>query len=87
MSDEPKTVDVIDSADLKRKVGDVEVFGNPDRWVLVCKASSEKQGWMKSTKVMVLPTGAIVQVTTQQGDHVAEALTYVPGGTLEMFGL
>jgi len=34
---------------------------------------------MKSTKAMEVPGGCVVQVTTQQGDDVAEALTFVPG--------
>jgi hypothetical protein len=35
---------------------------------------------MKSTKVMNIPgIGVVIQVTTQQGSHVAEALQFVPG--------
>ena len=35
---------------------------------------------MKSAKAMeIRGVGCVVQVTTQQGDHVAEALTFVPG--------
>jgi len=60
-------------------IPDLKVFGDGDRWVLLCKASSEQQGWMKSTKVMNVPGGCVVQVTTQQQSNVAEALTYVPG--------
>ena len=48
-------------------------------FTLLCKASSKSQGWMKSAKAMQVPNGCVVQVTTQQGDNVAEALTYVPG--------
>lgn len=74
-----KTVNVVDSEDLKKKVSDVEVFGNPDAFQLICKASSKSEGWMKSTKVMEIPRrGCIVQVSTQQGDNVAEALCFVP---------
>jgi hypothetical protein len=54
---------------------------------LLCKASSESEGWMKSTKAMAVVGGCIVQVTTQQRNNdgsyaVAEALTYVPGVTI-----
>ncbi|MFA5739425.1 MAG: hypothetical protein WC902_11630 [Bacteroidales bacterium] len=54
---------------------------------LLCKASSESEGWMKSTKACEVPGGCIVQVTTQQrnpdGSYaVAEALTYVPGARI-----
>ena len=37
---------------------------------------------MKSAKAMQTPQGCVVQVTTQQGDNVAEALTFVPGATI-----
>lgn len=77
----PKTLNVTSSKDSPAKVSDVEVFGDPDRWRLICKASSNSQGWMKSTKVMELPSvGLVLQVSTQQGDHVAEALCFVPYG-------
>ena len=34
---------------------------------------------MKSTKAMeIVNRGCLVQVTTQQGDNVAEAVTFVP---------
>ncbi len=58
--------------------------GNGDAFQLICKASSQSEGWMKSTKAMDVGHGCIVQVTTQQrnldGSYaVAEALCYVPG--------
>jgi hypothetical protein len=34
---------------------------------------------MKSAKAMQTPSGCVVQVTTQQGGNIAEALTFVPG--------
>ena len=40
---------------------------------------------MKSTKGMEIEgVGCVVQVTTQQGDNVAEALTFVPGVKIEL---
>ena len=75
-----KSLDVVNSADLKIKVSDVSIIGNPDTFQLLCKASSVSQGWMKSTKACHIPgVGCIVQCTTQQGDNVAEALVFVPG--------
>ena len=73
-----KTLNVKDGADAKEKVKDIEVYGDPDKWQLVSKASSKKEAWMKSTKAMNLPYGSLVQVSTQQGDNVAESVTYVP---------
>jgi len=64
-------------------VPDLTVYGDGDTFLLLCKASSKAEGWMKSTKAMEIPgVGCVVQVTTQQGGRVAEALTFVPGVTI-----
>lgn len=60
-------------------------FGKEDLFVLMSKASSDSEGWMKSTKACeILGVGCIVQVTTQQRNidgtySISEALTFVPG--------
>jgi len=74
-----KSLNVQNMEDAKKKVSDIEIVGNPGEWVLVCKASSKSQGWMKATKAMKVPNGCVIQVSTQQGDNVAEALQFVPG--------
>lgn len=79
MNKQDKALDVQSVEDAKAKVSDIKVVGNGDMFTLLCKASSKSQGWMKSAKAMQVPNGCVVQVTTQQGDNVAEALTYVPG--------
>lgn len=65
------------------KTPDITVVGNGDMWQLLCKSSSAKDGWQKSTKAMQVPGGCVVQVTTRQksggGWTIAEALTYVSG--------
>lgn len=67
-------------ATTKATTPDVRVFGNGDLFQLLSKASSQSQKWMKSTKAMEIPNvGCVVQVTTQQGGVIAEALTFVPG--------
>lgn len=77
---ESKSLDVVNVEDATAKVSDVVVVGNGDMFQLLCKASSKNQGWMKSAKACEIPgLGCLVQVTTQQGDQVAEALTFVPG--------
>ena len=68
----------------RQNVKDIKVVGNGDMFRLLCKASSEAEGWMKSTKAMQVVGGCVVQVTTQQRNEdgsyaVAEALSYVPG--------
>lgn len=75
-----KTKTITSVADARKKVNDVQVVGNGDLFQLLSKASSKKEGWMKSTKAMqVAGYGCLVQVTTQQGGNVAEAITFVPG--------
>lgn len=81
---ETKTLHNSDESTTKENVSDVKVFGKTDMFKLLSKASSEKEGWMKSTKAMEIPhVGCVVQVTTQQKNpdgsySVAEALTFVP---------
>lgn len=77
-----KSLDVTSVEDAKTKINDLVVVGNGDAFQLLCKASSKSQGWMKSAKAMQTPYGCVVQVTTQQGDCVAEALVFVPNVTI-----
>ena len=75
-----KTLNNSDVNEAKKQVEDIEIFGNGDLFKLISKASSKSEGWMKSTKAMEIPkAGCVVQVTTQQGENVAEALCFVPG--------
>ena len=78
-----KTLHNSDVSGARENVSDIQVVGNGDMFQLLCKASSEKEGWMKSTKAMQLFNGCLVQVTTQQRNldgsySVAEALQFVP---------
>ena len=69
----------------RKNVSDLQVFGDGDTFKLISKASSKAEGWMKSTKAMeITGIGCVVQVTTQQGDNVAEALTFIPGVKIEL---
>ncbi len=86
---ENKTLDNTNIEDAKKKVSDIKVFGIGDLFELICKASSESQGWMKSTKAMNTGNGCVIQVTTQQknadGSYaVAEALTFVPDVSIKV---
>ena len=67
----------------RKNVKDLSVVGNGDMFRLLCKASSQEEGWMKSTKACEVQGGCIVQVTTHQRNHdgtnsVAEAVCFVP---------
>ena len=83
-----KTLHNSDISGAKKNVPDTVVYGNGDLFKLLSKASSQREGWMKSTKAMEIPhVGCLVQVTTQQrnpdGSYaVAEALQFVPGVVL-----
>jgi len=75
-----KTLGNTTASQAKDNVKDIIFWGNGDLFKLLGKASSKNEGWMKSTKAMCIPNvGCVVQVTTQQGEHVAEAVTFVPG--------
>jgi len=68
----------------KKNVKDIRIVGNGDSFRLLCKASSEEEGWMKSTKALDVGHGCVVQVTTQQRNldytySIAEAVCFVPG--------
>lgn len=82
---EEKTLYNSDVSGARQNVPDIKFVGNGDTFRLLCKASSQNEGWMKSTKAMEIEgIGCVVQVTTQQrnpdGSYaVAEALTFVPG--------
>jgi len=78
-----KTLKNTDSDRASKNVLDLVIWGDGDAFQLILKASSQKEGWMKSTKAMQVPGGCLVQVTTHQRNHdgtnaVAEALTFVP---------
>jgi hypothetical protein len=75
-----KTLGNTTASQAKDNVKDIVFWGNGDTFKLISKASSQNEGWMKSTKAMQIDdVGCVVQVTTQQGQNVAEAVTFVPG--------
>ena len=82
-----KTLHNTDASGTERNVPDVKKWGNPDAWKLLCKASSEYEGWMKSTKAMQVHGGVLVQTTTQQRNpdgsySIADALAFVPNAVI-----
>ena len=74
----------------KKNVKDIQFWGDGDTFRLISKASSEAEGWMKSTKAMPAGNSVVVQVTTQQRNpdgsySIAEALTTVPNAIIAEF--
>jgi len=79
-----KSLGNTDTNGAKKNVKDIVFFGNGDTFKLISKASSQNEGWMKSTKAMEIEgVGCVLQVTTQQGDNVAEALQFIPDVKIE----
>lgn len=77
-----KTLHNTDANGATKNVKDIVFWGNGDTFKLISKASSELEGWMKSTKAMQCGDAVVVQVTTQQQNidgtySIAEALTTV----------
>lgn len=83
MKKSKKTLHNTTASKAKQNVKDIVFWGDGDTFKLISKASSKKEGWMKSTKAMQINNiGVVVQVTTQQGDNIAEALTFVPNAKI-----
>jgi len=57
-----KTLHNTDANGASKNVSDIKFFGDGDGFQLISKASSEKEGWMKSTKAMWVGNGCLVQV-------------------------
>lgn len=79
---EAKSMHNTDANGAKKNVKDIVFWGDGDTFKLISKASSEAEGWMKSTKAMQAGHDVVVQVTTQQRNpdgsySIAEALTTV----------
>lgn len=71
----------------RKNVKDIQFWGDGDTFKLISKASSEAEGWMKSTKAMQAGHNVVVQVTTQQRNpdgsySIAEALTTVSNAVI-----
>lgn len=86
--DDMKDMGITEVRGAKANISDLVVYGDGDTFRLLCKASSQEQGWMKSTKVCNVGRNCIVQVTTQQrnpdGSYaVAEALTFVQDANID----
>lgn len=77
-----KTLHNSEASGARVNVKDIKIVGNGDAFQLLFKASSQEEGWMKSTKAMQVGNDCIVQVTTKQRNFdgtyaLAEALTTV----------
>jgi len=82
-----RQLDITEVKTAKANISDLKLQGNVDAFALLCKASSQEEGFMKSTKVMNVYGGCVMQVSTQQRNpdgsySVAEALTFMPGAEI-----
>lgn len=84
-----KTLGNTTANDAAKNVKDIQFWGDGNTWKLLSKASSQEEGWMKSSKALeVAGIGCAVQVTTQQrnpdGSYaIAEAVTFIPSTHIE----
>jgi len=84
-----KSLHNTDTNSATKNVKDIVFFGDGDMFKLISKASSENEGWMKSTKAMEIKgVGCVVQTTTQQrnpdGSYaLTDAVTFVPNCKIE----
>jgi hypothetical protein len=84
-----KSLHNTDTNGARKNVKDIVFFGDGDTFKLISKASSENEGWMKSTKAMeITGVGCVVQTTTQQrnpdGSYaLTDAVTFVPNCYIE----
>jgi hypothetical protein len=85
---EPRILNISPSNGTQAAVPDLIEYGQADMFKCLSKASSKRQGWMKSTKAMNIPGGGVViQVSSLQTSgsalnpmgSLAEALVFVPG--------
>jgi len=79
-----KTLNNTTAKQAKNNVSDIEFWGDGDTFKLISKASSKKEGWMKSTKAMQIDgVGCVVQVTTQQANDTG-MLPMLSNGGLDL---
>jgi hypothetical protein len=77
-----KTLHNSTASGAKTNVKDIIFWGNGDTFKLISKASSDQEGWMKSTKAMEIEgVGCVIQVTTQQ--RCAQDRRYLTSTELE----
>ena len=77
-----KTLDGMSIDDMRENIPDIEIVG-AGSFKLICKVSSETEGWMRTVKAMEVPGGCIVVVHTQQRNvdgtyALVESMTFVP---------
>lgn len=70
----------------RAEVEDIEIFGD-DLFLLMSKASTEREGWIEATKGMAVTGGVILKTIIKSSDRGreasgSEALLFVPGVTL-----
>ena len=88
----PKSLHNTTANGAKENVKDIQFWGDGDTFLLISKASSEAEGWMKSTKAMPVGTSVVVQVTTQRRNpdgsySITDALTTVDNAIIwELIG-
>lgn len=85
-----RSLNNINANETIKNAKDVKSWGDGDTFQLISKASSENEGFMKSTKAMEIKgVGCVVQVTTQQKNpdgsySLSDAVTFVPNTQIDI---
>ena len=84
----PKDLAISPDRPVETHVTDLVSFGDIHAWKLICKASSQSQGWMKTTKAMDMQGNVLIQTETQQRNadgtySLSQSLAVVPGVRIE----
>ena len=85
-SEENQTIaEVIEPQEVKISPSkrDVEKIGRDGLFQLICRTSSKKEGWSKTTRAMTIRSGCLIQVSTTNNGNMAESLVYIPNVTIQ----
>lgn len=56
-----------------------KITGKPDLWQLMQAVTDPKTGCTKTTRVMAIPGGVLINTCTRGASFAAEALVAIPG--------
>jgi len=86
---ESRPMGITNPEEARSVVSDIKVVGDPDFMSVLSKASSETQGWMKSTKAREVPgLGVLVQFTNRERNpdgsvSLTDSGVWIPGAFIQ----
>lgn len=74
-----KTYGNTTASQAKDNIKDLVIWGKGDMWRLICKASSQEEEWMVTTKALEIPGyGVVLQTERQQGEQLSQSTVKLP---------